>query len=77
MSTPLFIGDTQSPDCNMDNATTASRGSPLVLKREKPKNNTTDIIPKNKRYMKPLCDFPILLFIISYKLFNIANKSSI
>lgn len=34
MSTPLFIGDTQSPDCNMDNATTASRGSPLVLKRE-------------------------------------------
>ena len=43
MSPPLLIGNIQLPFSSMDSATTASRGSPLVLKSVNPKkgSNTT------------------------------------
>ena len=41
-STPLFTGSTQFPCCNMERATTASRGSPRVLKNVCPKNKKRD-----------------------------------
>ena len=41
-STPLFTGNTQLPCCNMERATTASRGSPRVWKGVRPKNKKSD-----------------------------------